>query len=187
MMKRVGIFIDVQNIQEVFERQGAEVRYDRIKSYLTNRYKIINSEIVKFVAFIPYRNEDDRRMKLIDAISLMGYRVISKVAKDRPDGTVKANMDLEMALEILSMSDSLDEIVIVTGDSDFFPLINVLSRKGKTLKFEYGFYLSRNALPQARDVFIEWYKDMAYEKISFNPDCFNGSCHTESPSTNPRA
>jgi len=133
MMKRVGIFIDVQNIQEVFERQGAEVRYDRIKSYLTNRYKIMNSEIVKFVAFIPYRKEDDRRMKLIDAISLMGYRVISKIAKDRPDGTVKANMDLEMALEILSMSDSLNEIVIVTGDSDFFPLINVLSRKGKRI------------------------------------------------------
>lgn len=34
------------------------------------------------------------------------------------------------------------------------------------LKFENGFYLSRNALPQAREVFIEWYKKMAYEKIS---------------------
>ena len=34
------------------------------------------------------------------------------------------------------------------------------------LKFENGFYLSRKALPQAKDVFIEWYKNMAYEKIS---------------------
>ena len=34
------------------------------------------------------------------------------------------------------------------------------------LKFVNGFYLSRNALPQAKDVFIEWYKNMAYEKIS---------------------
>jgi hypothetical protein len=34
------------------------------------------------------------------------------------------------------------------------------------LKFENGFYLSRNALPQAKEVFIEWYKKMAYEKIS---------------------
>jgi len=34
------------------------------------------------------------------------------------------------------------------------------------LKFENGFYLSRDALPQAREVFIEWYKKMAYEKIS---------------------
>jgi len=34
------------------------------------------------------------------------------------------------------------------------------------LEFENGFYLSRNALPQAREVFIEWYKKMAYKKIS---------------------
>ena len=34
------------------------------------------------------------------------------------------------------------------------------------LKFENGFYLLRNALPQAKEVFIEWYKRKAYEKIS---------------------
>ena len=34
------------------------------------------------------------------------------------------------------------------------------------LKFENGFYLSRNALPQAKELFIEWYKKKAYEKIS---------------------
>ncbi len=34
------------------------------------------------------------------------------------------------------------------------------------LKFENVFYLSRNALPQANEMFAEWYKKMAYEKIS---------------------
>ncbi len=34
------------------------------------------------------------------------------------------------------------------------------------LKFEDEFYLSRNALSQAKEVFIEWYKRKAYEKIS---------------------
>lgn len=34
------------------------------------------------------------------------------------------------------------------------------------LKFENEFYLSRNALPQAKEVFIEWYKKIAYDKIS---------------------
>ena len=129
-MKRVGVFIDVQNIQEVFEKQGAEVRYDRLKTYLLNRYKMKDAEIIKFVAFIPYKKEDDRRLKLVDAISLMGYRVLGKMAKERPDGSVKANMDLEITLEILSMMDNLDEIVLVTGDSDFLPLVNFVSRKG---------------------------------------------------------
>ncbi len=34
------------------------------------------------------------------------------------------------------------------------------------LKFENGFYLSRSCLSQAKEVFTNWYKRMAYEKIS---------------------
>jgi len=130
-MKKVAVFIDVQNIQQVFEKQGAEIRYDKLKEYLTERYQKENGEIIKFSAFIPFKQQDENRLKLIDAISLIGYRVLSKQAKERPDGSVKANMDIEMALEIVSLSSKIDEFVIITGDSDFEPLIDFLSRKGK--------------------------------------------------------
>lgn len=132
-MKKVAVFIDVQNIQQVFEKQGAEIRYDKLKEYLTKKYKEVNAEVIKLTALIPIRDMDENRLKLVDAISLSGYRVISKMAKDRPDGTVKANMDVEMALEIVSMAEYVDEIVIITGDSDFEPLIHFLSRKGKKI------------------------------------------------------
>jgi uncharacterized LabA/DUF88 family protein len=132
-MKKVAVFIDVQNIQQVFEKQGAEIRYDKLKEYITRKYEEKDGEVIKFTALIPLREMDENRLKLIDAISLSGYRVLSKMAKDRPDGTVKANMDVEMALEIVSMADYVDEIVIITGDSDFEPLIHFLSRKGKKI------------------------------------------------------
>ncbi len=132
-MKKIAVFIDVQNIQQVFEKQGAEIRYDKLKQHLVDKYKKEDGEIIKYTALIPLRELDENRLKLIDAISLSGYRVLSKMAKDRPDGTVKANMDVEMALEIVAMSDYVDEIVIVTGDSDFEPLIHYLSRRGKKI------------------------------------------------------
>ncbi len=44
--------------------------------------------------------------------------------------------------------------------------LKIVDNQEVPLKFENGFYLSRNALSQAREVFIEWYKKMAYEKIS---------------------
>jgi len=130
-MKKVAVFIDVQNIQQVFEKQGAEIRYDKLKEHLTDKYKAENGEVLKYTALIPIRGTDENRLKLVDAISLSGYRVLSKMAKERPDGTVKANMDIEMALEIVSISNYVDEIVIITGDSDFEPLIHFLSRRGK--------------------------------------------------------
>jgi uncharacterized protein (TIGR00288 family) len=51
-----------------------------------------------------------------------------------PDGNIKASMDIEMALEILSMAPHLDEVVLVTGDGDFAPLVDTLSRMGKVVK-----------------------------------------------------
>lgn len=132
-MKKIAVFIDVQNIQQVFEKQGAEIRYDKLKQHLVEKYAKEDGEILKFTALIPLREMDENRLKLIDAISLSGYRVLSKMAKDRPDGTVKANMDVEMALEIVAMSEYVDEIVIITGDSDFEPLIHYLSRRGKKI------------------------------------------------------
>jgi len=43
--------------------------------------------------------------------------------------------------------------------------LKIVDSQKEPLKFENGFYLSREALPQAREVFINWYKNMAYQKI----------------------
>lgn len=127
---RTGVFIDVQNVQETFERQGKEVRYDAvIRHILTTGHR--ERENCKFVAFVPFRRDDERRQRLIDALSFQGYRVVAKPVRERPDGTIKANMDIEITLEILSMSDWLDEIVLVTGDGDFVALVDWLSKRGK--------------------------------------------------------
>jgi hypothetical protein len=44
--------------------------------------------------------------------------------------------------------------------------LKIVDNQEALLKFENRFYLLRNALPRARKVFIDWYKKMAYEKIS---------------------
>ena len=36
-MKKIAVFIDVQNIQQVFEKQGAEIRYDKLKQHLVDK------------------------------------------------------------------------------------------------------------------------------------------------------
>lgn len=129
-MSKVGIFVDVQNVQETFERQGREVRYDALQQNITANSKREKSDF-KFVAFVPYRSGDERRQRLIDALSFQGYRVVAKPVRERLDGSVKANMDIELTLEILSMSEQLEEVILVTGDGDFVALVDWLSKKGK--------------------------------------------------------
>lgn len=129
-MSRVGVFVDVQNVQETFERQGREVRYDALQQNIIATSKMDKYDF-KFVAFVPFRAGDERRQRLIDALSFQGYRVVSKPVRERLDGSVKANMDIEITLEILSMSPNLEEIVLVSGDGDFVALVDWLSKLGK--------------------------------------------------------
>jgi|UniRef100_A0A7C3UP33 uncharacterized LabA/DUF88 family protein len=128
----IGVFLDIQNIQETFERQGKEVRYDALQRNIIVRLKRDPREY-KFVAFVPFKRDDERRQRLIDALSFMNYRVVSKMVRERLDGSFKANMDIEITLEILSMSPGLDEVVLVTGDGDFVALVDYLSRQGKRI------------------------------------------------------
>lgn len=44
--------------------------------------------------------------------------------------------------------------------------LKIVDDQKAPLNFENEFYLSRDALPRAKEVFIEWYKKTAYEKIS---------------------
>lgn len=130
MRVRAAVFVDVQNIQETFERQGFEVRYDALKDHILTQFGLDERE-AKFLAFAPYRREDERRIRLIDALSFMGFRVISKPVREHPDGGIKANMDTELVLEAVNLAPHVEEFILVTGDSDFVPLVDYLSRMGK--------------------------------------------------------
>lgn len=132
---RVVMFVDVQNVHITFEKIGQEVRYDVLLKAVEDQYRRRGKTLFKAIAFVPMFEGDERREKLINALSFMGYRVVTKVVKRLGDNVNhKINMDVEMALEIISMADSVDEVVLVTGDRDFVPIVDFLSKKGKRVR-----------------------------------------------------
>ena len=59
-----------------------------------------------------------------------GYKVVTKPLKRFADGTIKANVDIELALDIMEMLDRLDVVCLVSGDGDFQRLVEVVQGKG---------------------------------------------------------
>jgi len=43
---------------------------------------------------------------------------------------IKGNMDIELAIDMMEMSDNLDHIMLFSGDGDFRRLIEAVQRKG---------------------------------------------------------
>jgi uncharacterized LabA/DUF88 family protein len=120
-MDRVGIFVDVQNIWKTF----GKIKYDVL---LANAQK--NRKLVRASAFMSYDPEDEGQHNFMRALSHLGYRVVSKPIRRLPDGSIKGNIDLEFAIDALTLGKYLDVAVLVTGDGDFVKLVEALGHMG---------------------------------------------------------
>ena len=122
------MYVDVQNIY--FSYKPRRIDYEVLKKFIEERFKDV---MVTFHAFTAYEEGQKEQMSFLNALALMGYRVVSKPVKTLPDGSKKGNLDMEIALEVLSQAPYIDEIVLVTGDGDFVPLVSRLSMMGKKI------------------------------------------------------
>ncbi|MBE3087803.1 MAG: NYN domain-containing protein [Chloroflexi bacterium] len=59
-----------------------------------------------------------------------GYMVVRKPLKVFAGGTIKADLDLELAIDMLSLVDRCDKFVLCSGDGDFVPLIRAVAKRG---------------------------------------------------------
>ena len=60
--------------------------------------------------------------------------MVTKPTKEFTDATgrrkIKGNMDIELAVDAMELSEHLDHIVLFSGDGDFRSLVEALQRKG---------------------------------------------------------
>ena len=59
-----------------------------------------------------------------------GFRVITKTLRRYSDGTSKGDLDMELAVDLLSQAPYIDVAVIVSGDGDFTYLVDRAQRLG---------------------------------------------------------
>jgi uncharacterized LabA/DUF88 family protein len=63
-----------------------------------------------------------------------GYILIFKPTLQLPDGRVKGNIDAELVLHTMIEYPNYDKALIVTGDGDFYCLVEYLIKQRKLLK-----------------------------------------------------
>lgn len=59
-----------------------------------------------------------------------GYRVITKDLIQLPDGSKKANLDVEIAVDMLTLADHVDTAILVSGDGDLAYAVNAIAYRG---------------------------------------------------------
>ncbi|MCH8950272.1 MAG: NYN domain-containing protein [Chloroflexi bacterium] len=125
---RVAVFVDVPNIMYAAERERVVLDYGKVLDFI-----IGNREMVRASAYAPISDDPDEKLetqKFVQPFVDLGYRIVTKPLKRYANGSIKANFDVELAIDVLTMSDRLDIVVLMSGDGDFRRLVELVESKG---------------------------------------------------------
>jgi uncharacterized LabA/DUF88 family protein len=122
---KVAIFIDGNNLFHAARFHNIDIDYNKL-------LRVLLGDGHLFRAFF-YTGVDagaERQQGFLLWMRRNGFRVVQKELKTFYDGTRKANLDVEIAVDMLSLAGRYDTAVLVSGDEDFVYAVNSVAYKG---------------------------------------------------------
>lgn len=147
---RVAVFIDGNNLFHAARFHNLDIDYNKLLRVLLGDGRLLR-------AFF-YTGVDvgaERQQGFLLWMRRNGFRVVQKDLKTFYDGTRKANLDVEIAVDMLSLAGRYDTAVLVSGDEDFVYALNAVAYKG--CRVEVAGFRSNTAphLIDVADFFID--------------------------------
>jgi len=141
---RVFAFIDSQNLNLSVQKFGWKIDWRKFRQFLADKYGV--SRAYMFIGYIPEFES------LYEQMHDLGYLIVLKPTfdmskphpemeatphKPQPDNEekkpVKGNIDAELVLWAMKEMSNYDKAIIVSGDGDFYCLVEYLESKGRLL------------------------------------------------------
>lgn len=149
--ERVGVFVDVANLLYSSRSMRISIDFGRLLDFLRGNRRLIRAH-----AYAPTNPDPHAEQAFLSAVKGLGYRITTKNYKTFSSGAKKADMDLDLCMDIVRLVDSeaVDTIVLVSGDSDFLPLLEYCSDHGVRVEVAAFDDSAAMILRQSCDLFI---------------------------------
>ncbi|GAA5215221.1 NYN domain-containing protein [Corallincola platygyrae] len=132
-MKKIALFVDVQNIYYTC-RQAYGRQFDYRKLWQRLGYE---GDIVTANAYAIDRGDDQQR-KFQDALRHIGFEVKLKPFIQRSDGSAKGDWDVGITIDVMEAASDVDTVILLSGDGDFDLLLKRINEKYGVTTQVYG-------------------------------------------------
>lgn len=129
--ERIALFIDGANLHASAKSLGFDIDFKRLLARFQASGNLLRAYYYTAIA------DDQEHMSirpLVDWLAYNGFQVVTKPAKEFVDGSgrrrIKGNMDIELAMDAIEISEKVDHIVLFSGDGDFRALLETIQRRG---------------------------------------------------------
>jgi uncharacterized LabA/DUF88 family protein len=156
--QRVAVLADSQNLYHT-----AHSDYSRNIDYeglLTEA--VAGRELTRAIAYV-IRADAPNEEDFFDALVEIGFETKIKAIKTFGDGSKKADWDVGMSLDAVTLADHVDTVVLCTGDGDFSRLCSHLRHEGVRVEVMAFGSSTAEELIDATDEFT----DLADDKEQF--------------------
>jgi uncharacterized LabA/DUF88 family protein len=123
--QRVAVLADSQNLYHC-----AHTLYTRNVDYGALLEKAVQDrKLTRAIAYV-IRADSPEEESFFEALTDIGFETRIKDIKTFADGSKKADWDLGMSLDAVTLAEHVDTIVLCTGDGDFSRLCSHLRHEG---------------------------------------------------------
>ena len=130
--ERIALFIDGANLYSAAKALQFDIDYKRLLALFRQKGQLVRA---LYYTALAEDQEYSSIRPLIDWLDYNGYSMVTKPTKEFTDSMgrrkLKGNMDIELAVDAMRLSESIDHIVIFSGDGDFKSLVAALQQKGR--------------------------------------------------------
>lgn len=156
---KVYVFIDAANILYSQQTLHWRVDYKRLKEYFEKECDL------QAIYFYTGRVGDNHKQNsFIKKLEQFGYIVKAKEVKrikiSKSAYEWKGNLDVELTIDVLRNSDNFDTLILMSGDSDFAPLLDVIkSQHKRVLVMSTKGHISKELLDRAKYINLNKLKE----------------------------
>ncbi len=119
--QRVGVFIDTQNLYH----SAKNLYHARVNFGNLLKDAVAGRRLIRARAYV-VTTESGEEKGFFEALAKIGIETRTKDLQVFFGGAKKADWDVGMAVDAITMAPKLDTVILFTGDGDFIPLVEYL-------------------------------------------------------------
>ncbi|WP_290810412.1 NYN domain-containing protein [Halovivax sp.] len=148
--QRVAVLVDAQNLYH-----SAQSLHSRNIDYSSLLEKAVQDrQLTRAIAYV-IRADSPEEESFFDALVDIGFETKIKDIKRFSDGTKKADWDVGMSLDAVTLANHVDTVVLCTGDGDFSRLCSHLRHEGVRVEvMAFGSSTAEELIEEA-DAFLD--------------------------------
>ena len=148
--QRVAVLVDAQNLYH-----SSHSVYSRNIDYSSLLEKAVQGRsLTRAIAYVIRAQSPDEE-SFFNALADIGFETKIKDIKTFGDGSKKADWDVGMSLDAVTLASHVDTIVLCTGDGDFSRLCSHLRHEGVRVEVMAFGQSTAEELREATDAFVD--------------------------------